>query len=73
MDLRQLAARAKGNGRRGAILAPWAEDPALAAEVARLREAGEVVVVEPPGHEASRNELGCDRALEKKDGKWRVT
>jgi len=30
-------------------------------------------VVDLPGHEAARDELGCDRRLEKKDGKWRVT
>ena len=35
--------------------------------------AGEVVVVDLPGHEESTHELGCDRRLEKKDGKWRVT
>jgi ATP phosphoribosyltransferase regulatory subunit len=73
MDLRQLAARARGNGRKGAILAPCAEDEALRAEIARLRNAGEVVVVDLPGHDESTHELGCDRRLEKKDGKWRVT
>ncbi len=73
LDLRQLAALAKGEARRGAILAPCSDDPALAAEVARLRLAGEVVIVELPGHEDSSNELGCDRRLEQKDGKWRAT
>ncbi|QJR15693.1 ATP phosphoribosyltransferase regulatory subunit [Usitatibacter palustris] len=73
MDLRQLAALAPEAAKRGAILAPCIEDAALAAEVARLREAGEVVIDDLPGHEAARDELGCDRKLEKKDGKWRVT
>jgi len=36
-----------------------------------LRQKGEVVIVNLPGHDAA--ELGCDRKLEKKDGKWRVT
>ena len=73
MDLRQLAALAPAPPKRRAILAPADADPALAAEVARLRAAGEVVVVELPGHEASRAELACDRMLSKKDGKWHVT
>ena len=73
MDLRQLAARSKGNGRRAAILAPQGEDKALRDEIARLRAAGEVVIVDLPGHEDAANELGCDRKLERKDGKWRVT
>jgi ATP phosphoribosyltransferase regulatory subunit len=73
MDLRQLAARSRGNGRKGAILAPCAGDKELRAEIERLRNAGEVVVVDLPGHDESRHELGCDRRLEKKDGKWRVT
>ena len=39
----------------------------------RAREAGNVVVVEMPGTEKHRDELGCERRLEMKDGKWRVT
>ena len=73
MDLRQLAGLAPGNGKRSAILAPCLDDPALNAEIARLRDAGEVVVVALPGHEDAEAELGCDRKLEKKDGKWRAT
>ncbi|HSN22474.1 MAG TPA: ATP phosphoribosyltransferase regulatory subunit [Usitatibacter sp.] len=73
MDLRQLAALAPPPPARGRILAPCVEDAALDIAIAQLREAGEVVVVELPGHEAARGELGCDRRLEKKEGKWRVT
>ena len=73
MDLRQLAALAPPPPARARILAPALEDEALDAAIARLREAGEVVVVDLPGHEAARAELACDRRLEKKDGKWRVT
>jgi ATP phosphoribosyltransferase regulatory subunit len=73
MDLRQLAALAPPAPARARILAPSLEDAALDAAIAQLREAGEVVVVELPGHEAARAELACDRKLEKKDGKWRVT
>jgi ATP phosphoribosyltransferase regulatory subunit len=70
MDLRQLAALAPRPPKRTAILAPASDDPALAAAIEKLRAAGEVVVVDLPGHEAAREELGCDRTLVKKDGKW---
>jgi ATP phosphoribosyltransferase regulatory subunit len=73
MDLRQLAALAPASARRGAILAPATGEAALEQEIARLRAAGETVVVDLPGHEAHRNELACDRRLEMKDGKWHVT
>jgi ATP phosphoribosyltransferase regulatory subunit len=73
MDLRQLAALVPAPPARRAILAPADDDAALAIAIAQLREAGEVVVVDLPGHEAARGELACDRRLEKKEGKWRVT
>jgi ATP phosphoribosyltransferase regulatory subunit len=73
MDLRQLAALAPSKARRGGVLAPCGDDPELRRQIAALRAKGEVVVVELPGHEGSREELGCDRRLERKDGKWRVT
>ncbi len=73
MDLRQLAALAPAPAKRRAILAPGTDDASLDAAVAKLRAAGEVVVVELPGHEGARDEIDCDRRLEKKDGKWRVT
>ncbi|HET9580524.1 MAG TPA: ATP phosphoribosyltransferase regulatory subunit [Usitatibacter sp.] len=73
MDLRQLAALAPQPPKRGAILAPAANEPALQAEVARLRTAGETVIVDLPGHEAHANELGCDSRLVKIGGKWQVT
>jgi ATP phosphoribosyltransferase regulatory subunit len=73
MDLRQLAALAPAPGARRAILAPADGDAALAAAIDKLRAAGEVVVVELPGHDDARAELACDRKLEKKDGQWLVT
>jgi ATP phosphoribosyltransferase regulatory subunit len=73
MDLRQLAALSKDAPKRKAILAPCSEEAALQEAIRGLRDAGEVVVVDLPGHEAARDELGCNRTLEKKDGKWRVT
>ena len=47
-------------------------DAALDAAVAKLREAGEIVIAELPGHREARAELGCDRTLESKDGRWQV-
>jgi ATP phosphoribosyltransferase regulatory subunit len=73
MDLRQLAALAPKAAAPEAILAPALEDPMLREAIAQLRDAGHVVIVEMPGHEKHREELGCERKLEKKDGKWRVT
>jgi ATP phosphoribosyltransferase regulatory subunit len=73
MDLRSLAALAPKPGPRRAILAPAVEDADLRGEIERLRAEGNVVVVEMPGQEKHREELACDRRLEKKDGKWRVT
>ena len=73
MDLRQLAALAPAPPRRRAILAPPDDDPGLAAAIDRLRAEGETVIVDLPGHEAAREELGCNRILVKKDGQWRAT
>jgi ATP phosphoribosyltransferase regulatory subunit len=44
----------------------------LQSEVARLRAAGERVVIRLPGVAATTNELGCDRELVRKNGKWLV-
>src|SRR5258706_403003 len=73
MDLRQLAALAPKPPQRRAILAPPDADPALAAAIGRLRAAGEIVIVDLPGHDAARDEAGCDRKLIKKDGQWLAT
>ncbi|MCC6610605.1 MAG: ATP phosphoribosyltransferase regulatory subunit [Burkholderiales bacterium] len=72
MDLRELARVAARESRRGGILAPFAHDAALAARIAELRDAGEIVIVELPGHEALREELGCDRRLARRGGAWTV-
>lgn len=55
-----------------AILAPLSSDAGLAETVAALRNAGEIVITDLPGHEAARAELGCTRALVKKTGGWVV-
>jgi ATP phosphoribosyltransferase regulatory subunit len=73
MDLRQLAALSPRIEADEKILAPAGDDASLKEAIAKLRAAGNVVVVEMPGTEAHREELGCARKLELKDGKWRVT
>lgn len=54
------------------ILAPDSEDPDLLGLVAHLRAKGERVVMWLPGEKCSAAELGCDRVLAKKDGRWVV-
>lgn len=54
------------------ILVPHGDDTALQSEIARLREAGERVVMRLPGTNATPAEMNCDRELVKKDGRWVV-
>ena len=72
MDLRRIAALAGPTPQRAGILAPCVVDRALDEEVARLRGAGEIVIADLPGHSAARAELGCDRMLELRDGRWTI-
>lgn len=55
---------------RAGILAPWTDDPALRAEVSLLRASGERVIAELPGQDGAAAELGCDRILVQRAGKW---
>ena len=71
MDLRDLAQVAPAMGDAAGIRAPYAEDATLAAQIERLRGAGEVVMVELPGHEGC-GAGGCDRELARVDGQWQV-
>ena len=54
------------------ILAPDGPDPALAAEVARLRADGERVVMRLAGDKSAAAEFGCDRQLINQNGRWVV-
>ncbi len=67
-----MAAAAPAADAPRAIRAPYRDDRALGERIAALRAAGEVVIVELPGHEDSRDELGCDRELRLVGGEWRV-
>jgi ATP phosphoribosyltransferase regulatory subunit len=71
MDLREIAALATDDGARRRVLAPHApKDAALQKRIARLRAGGTPVLIELPGHEDAAGELGCERRLVKRDGKW---
>jgi len=73
MDLRELAAMGNGESKPQRVLAPHVpEDKALQAEIARLRAAGSVVIVELPGHEGSRAELDCEKRLVRSGSAWKV-
>ena len=72
IDLRGLVTALPPAENSGAILAPYADDAALEAAMAMLRAAGEVVVVELPGLQEHRAELGCDRQLVQQGGDWVV-
>jgi ATP phosphoribosyltransferase regulatory subunit len=73
MDLREVSALLPIDGAATAILAPYAQDAALQEKIARLREQGEIVIVDLPGHENSRSELNCGRTLVLRNGVWEVS
>ena len=72
LDLKTLAAAAPVRPLRTVIRAPWAEDAALRATIARLRGSGETVVCVLPGHESEADEFNCDRELRLVAGEWVV-
>jgi len=71
LDLRELAA-AVPDVKQRRILAPARDDDALAKLVQRLREKGDVVVTELPGHAEHRAELGCSHTIAHIGGRWRL-
>jgi len=72
MDLYDLARFAPVPPDAGAVLAPCIRDAALDKAVGKLRREGQVVIVDLPGHEGARAELGCDRELVQLEGRWQV-
>ncbi|MGU7775838.1 ATP phosphoribosyltransferase regulatory subunit [Burkholderia sp. MR1-5-21] len=72
LDLREIARISPVEARGTAILAPWAQDDALRAAVAALRDAGEVVIQALPGHDHVLDEFACDRSLVERSGAWVV-
>jgi ATP phosphoribosyltransferase regulatory subunit len=72
MDLRQLHGLLAKQAQMPAIKAPYKQDESLDAAIAKLREQGEVVVVDLLGKADYHAELNCDRELVLRDGKWLV-
>ena len=54
------------------IFASGKNDPALLQKIKKLRQQGEIVICRLPGQKGSAKGMGCDRKLEKKNGKWTV-
>lgn len=74
MDLRELALARPDSAASPGVLAPYApRDSGLQKTINALRGKGEVVIVDLPGHAGARRELGCDRKLVRRGGKWLVT
>jgi ATP phosphoribosyltransferase regulatory subunit len=73
LDLRELARLAPAADGCSRILAPYApEDESLRRKVDDLRANEEIVIVDLPGHEATRGELSCDRQLVKRGTSWEI-
>jgi ATP phosphoribosyltransferase regulatory subunit len=58
--------------RRPGVLAPWSGEAGLREAVRALRSRGEPVVQLLPGQAVDLEELGCDRALVFRAGRWEV-
>lgn len=72
LDLREIATQFwRASGTKG-ILAPYLKNAKLAEKIQQLRNRGEIVVMELPGHEAERAELDCDRLLIDNKGEWEI-
>ena len=73
MDLREIVAATPAAESREAVLAPYLpQDAALQRRIGVLRKAGEIVIVELPGHDKAREELGGNRKLALRNSKWVV-
>lgn len=72
LDLRQLARGMADDHPEAAVLAPSGYRAGLSAAIARLRAAGEVVIVSLPGHDGTWGEAGCNRQLVQRGDEWLV-
>jgi ATP phosphoribosyltransferase regulatory subunit len=73
LDLKELVSVLPPRPLKAAVRAPWAENPALSAAIAKLRAAGDTVVCVLPGHEHEVNEFDCDRELVHVNGQWALS
>jgi len=72
LDLKQLVRVAAPWPLRGAIRAPWGDEPALRAAIARLRREGRAVICALPGHDPEAGEFRCEEELTLRNGQWVV-
>ena len=73
IDLRDLASLADGDDSAKRIMAPYKlGDAGLQAAIQSLRDEGSIVIVDLPGHEDNRDELGCQEELVFRKGQWIV-
>lgn len=73
MDLRDLARLVDSEMEKGAVLAPYLpRNQGLSIAIEELRRSNETVIIDLPGHESTRKELGCDRELVLVGDTWRV-
>ena len=72
MDLLTLANLAPTVQKKSAIVAAWTVDVVLAAKIAELRAAGEVVIQAMSGDAVEAAEYICDRELVKQGSSWEV-
>lgn len=71
VDLRELAAAGTEARPVSRVLAPYRPaDRSLQQRIAALRSRGLVVIEDLPGHARFRRELGCERELVRRGGRW---
>jgi len=56
--------------RKDAIRAPWSRDAALRQKITELRNEGEVVIQNFPGHENEQDEFDCNRVVVFDGDQW---
>lgn len=72
LDMRGLLTSLPAQSSKQGILAPYNNDVNLQLMIEQLRAAGEVVVVDLPGHEDYQAELHCNRKLIQQGEVWNV-
>ena len=69
MDLREIVGLLPVTPPVSAISAPWRQDAALLTLIAQLRQQGEIVIQQLPGHAHDPQEFDCDREIVEENGK----
>ena len=73
MDIRELSSLVQMGPSPQGILAPYVKgDKKLEEKIGQLRNEGQVVVVDLPGHENGQDMPNCNRKLTLKQGVWSV-